>query len=174
MLVVKALAAKMLTAKQPRTFFWILDVVGCEGESSMRMRDDDLGEEKEALVLMIRCCCLENNMLGLVAGDLLSGMEDQSLGNSVQLALLLFSTQPEDNRVIYRNAFGLYFPEFRKDVRLTVLHCAFTGQLPMCERVRETCGGLALNLDAFERLSGFFPLFYTAPPPPAFPCEIGF
>lgn len=122
MLVVKTLAAKMLTAKQPRTFFWIFDVVGCEGGSSMRMRDNDLGEEKEALVLMIRCCSLENNMLGLVAGDLLSGMEDQSLGNSVQLALL-FSTHPEDNRVIYRNAFGLYFPEFRKDMRLTVALC---------------------------------------------------
>lgn len=90
----------------------------------------------------------------------------------MQKALLILSTQPEDDLVVYTNTCRLYFPDcsfkglFRKDLSLTLLLCALMGQLHAYERVRETCGDLGLNMGAFLRLSGFFPPVCTPPHPP--------
>lgn len=103
----------------------------------------------------------------LVAGYLLSGREDpNSEGNSVQIALLILCSQPEDNFVIYSSAFRLYRPDcsfkglFRKDLSLSL----FVRKWASCmhvKAVRETWRGCCL-LDASLRLSGFFPPFYAA------------
>lgn len=94
--------------------------------------------KKKKYSFMIKCCSLENKIYIRTCGRLFKWHRGSEIGRNS--ALLVLSTQPEGNHVIYRNAFRLYFPDcclqglFRKDCSLILsVTFALMGQLQVWE-----------------------------------------